>query len=294
MRVTLDDLRLYFSDRKGDVVSAVGVFGLAVLLTLLARLSTNSLLGLVAFVNFAFLWVPIGSLWQKRRLRERWREIGLDDELLRHCEALTRIDWELDEQVDSVLGVYTTIYELHHHHAWLRHSAEVEEHVSTVRAGLLAFLQRVQRVGELRRLYERTAQNLRQPERLASLQSRLDREHRLVEVFADAFEAALFDFSQALGAAMSTGDERAARSQLHDFAAAMRRLARTIDDEDGDVLLDDELDDALDDDVAFRRLLDERDPLDVDAGESLRLSGADEAADAEATVGDGGPRPNGG
>jgi hypothetical protein len=264
MRITLEDLRLYFSDRKGDTVSAFGVAGLAALLMLLARVTGNQVLGLVAFVNFAFLWVPVGSLWQKRRLRERWREQGLDGELLRHCESLVKVDWSLDEHVDTVLSVYTTIYELARHSAWFHHPAELDDHLATVREGLLAFFQRVERVDELRRLYDRCAESLRRPGRLAALQARVDREYRLLERFADAFERALLDFSEAMAAAMSSTDERAMTEQLNEFASSMRRLAQSIDEtESAEQLLAAELDPG----IAFDRLLSEDDALMLDEDE---------------------------
>lgn len=229
MRITLDDLRHYFGDRKGDVVSALGVAGLAGLLLMLARLTGNEVLALVAFVNFAFLWVPVGSLLQKRRLREKWFRLGIDNELLRHCEAISRVDWSLDEQVDAVLSVYTTISDLSQHTAWYQYPGELDEHLGTVREGLLAFFQRIGRVNELRQLYDRCAESLRQPARLAALQARLDREHQLLERYADAFERTLLDFSEAMAAAMSTRDESGMTARLHEFAASMRQLARQID-----------------------------------------------------------------
>lgn len=258
MRITLEDLRLYFSDRRGDAVSALGVSGLALLLMLLARATGNQVLALVAFVNFAFLWVPLGSLWQKRRLRERWRQQGLDAELLRHCEALTHVDYSLDEHVDAVLGVYTTIFELARHNAWFDYSDTLDEHLGSVREGLLAFFQRVQRVDELRRLFDRCAESLRRPERLAALQRRVDREYRLLERFADSFERVLLDFSEAMAAAMGSGDEHAMEAQLQSFSDSMRRLAQSIDAAESvdDLLASDE--EAF---LALDRLLSDADAL---------------------------------
>lgn len=267
MRVTLEDLRLYYSDRKGDAFSAAGVAGLAAALMLLARLTGNDVLALVSFVNFAFLWVPLGSLWQKRRLRERWRLAGLDGELLRHCESLATVDWSLDEHVDAVLSVYTTIHDLSRHSAWYQYPGELVEHLATVREGLLAFFQRVEKVDELRRLYERCAESLRRPARLAALQARVDKEYRLLESFADAFERALLDYSEAMAAAMGSGDERLMTEQLNEFAAGMRRLAQSIDEaETAEGLFDDE----LDPEVAFQRLMAEEDALAFDEVEPAR------------------------
>ena len=258
MRVTLEDLRLYFGDRKGDVVSALGVAGLAGLLMMLARLTGNEVLALVAFVNFAFLWVPVGSLWQKKRLREKWREQGLDSELMRHCEAICKVDWSLDEHVDAVLSVYTTISDLSRHSAWYQYPAELDDHLSTVREGLIAFFQRIERVDELRRLYDRCAESLRRPQRLAALQARVDKEYRLLESFADAFERALLDFSEAMAAAMGSRDEREMTEQLHEFAASMRRLARSIDEAETPEGLFTE---DLSDDAIFDRLMADDDLL---------------------------------
>lgn len=267
MRITLEDLRLYFADRKSDALSALGVSGFAVFLLLLSRLADNQVLALVAFVNFAFLWVPLGSLWQKRRLREKWRQQGLDSELMRHCEKLCDIDWSLDEHVDAVLSVYTTINELARHSAWYAYDDVLDEHLGSVREGLVAFFQRVLRVDELRRLYDRCAESLRRPERLAALQARVDREYHRLERFADAFERALLDFSEAMAAAMGSNDESAMTDQLSDFAAGMRRLAQSIDDAGG---VEDLLGD-LDDEAAFERLL---------ADEPAPRMAADEAQDA--------------
>lgn len=273
MRITLEDLRLYFGDRKGDVVSALGVAGLAGLLMMLARLTGNEVLALVAFVNFAFLWVPVGSLWQKRRLRERWREQGLDNELLRHCESISKVDWSLDEHVDAVLSVYTTISDLSRHSAWYQYPAELEDHLATVREGLIAFFQRIERVDELRRLYDRCAESLRRPARLAALQARVDKEYRLLESFADAFERALLDFSEAMAAAMGSRDEREMTAQLHEFAASMRRLARSIDAAE---MPDGLFSDDLSDDALFDRLLSDDDLLaevdDAEAEEAAPVS----------------------
>ncbi len=266
MRITLEDLRLYFSDRKGDVVSAAGVAGLAGIFLLLARLTGNDVLALVAFVNFAFLWVPLGSLWQKRRVRERWRELGLDSELLRHCEAVAKVDWSLDEQVDSVLSVYTTIHDLSRHNAWFQYPGEVRQHFGAVREGLLAFFQRVQKVNELRRLYDRCAESLRRPARLAALQARVDKEYQRLEEFADAFERALLDFSEAMAAAMGSGDEQLMGAQLEEFASHMRRLAQSIDEAGSTEGI---FDDDLDPEVAFDRLMAEDDALALDEDEDL-------------------------
>ena len=269
MRISLEDLRLYFGDRQGDIVSAFGVAGLAGLLMMLARLTGNDVLALVAFVNFAFLWVPLGSLLQKRRLRERWREIGLDGELLRHCEALAKVDWSLDEHVDSVLSVYTTIYDLSRHNAWFQYPGEMETHLGSVREGLLAFFQRVERVNELRKLFDRCAESLRKPARLAALQARVDKEYRQLESFADAFERALLDFSEAMAAAMGSGDERLMTEQLNEFAAGMRRLAQSLDEaESADGLFEDE----LDPEAAFQRLLAEHDALADEAVPAARMT----------------------
>ncbi|MBI2302750.1 MAG: hypothetical protein HYU66_27915 [Armatimonadetes bacterium] len=230
MRITLEDLRLYLADRRGDLASALGVSGLALVLLALARMTGNPVLGIISFANFAFLWVPLGGLFQKRRVRLRWEEQGIDAELFEQLEALSKVDWSLDEHVDAVLSVYTTMQELARHNEWFDYPESMEEHLGSVREGLQAFFQRVHRVDELRRLYDRCAESLRRPERLAALQSRVDREYRLLESFADAFERALLDFSEAMAAAMGTGDERAMTRQLNEFAASMRRLAQSIDE----------------------------------------------------------------
>ncbi|MCC7491857.1 MAG: hypothetical protein IT204_05895 [Fimbriimonadaceae bacterium] len=256
-RITLEDLRLYFSDRHGDTVSALGVAGLAGALMLLAQLTQNEILALVSFVNFAFLWVPVGSLWQRRRLRERWQEVGLDAELLRYSEALTRVDWSLDEQVDSVLGVYTTMVDLSRHSAWYQYPRQIDEQLQVVREALLAFFQRVLKVDELRKLYDRCAESMRQPGRLAAMQARVDREYKQLEGFADAFERALLDYSEALAAALGTADDPRLTSQLDEFAAGMRRLAQNID-ESSDAT---ELFEELTEEATFDRLLAAHDAL---------------------------------
>jgi hypothetical protein len=261
MRITLEDLRLYFGDRKSDVVSAVGMAAFGLLLLSLARLSGNQILALVAFLNFAFLWVPVGSLWQKKRTESRWQQAGLDGELLRHCEALARIDASLDEYVDTVLSVYTTIFNLSRQNAWFHRSAEFQDHLASVREGVLAFFQRVERVDALRRMYDLCAQSLRRPGRLASLQARVDKEYKLLETFADAFEGAMLDFSEAMAAAMGAGGERAMTAQLHEFAGSMRRLAQSIDEVSTSV---GELDEELDAGVSFDRLLAADDALAFD------------------------------
>jgi len=294
MRITLEDLRLYFGDRKGDVVSALGVAGLAGLLMMLARLTGNEVLALVAFVNFAFLWVPVGSLWQKRRLREKWREQGLDNELLRHCESICKVDWSLDEHVDAVLSVYTTISDLSRHSAWYQYPAELEDHLGTVREGLIAFFQRIERVDELRRLYDRCAESLRRPARLAALQARVDKEYRLLESFADAFERALLDFSEAMAAAMGSRDEREMTAQLHEFAASMRQLARSIDAAEmpDELFTDDYTDDGL-----FDRLLSDDDVLaaaeeaEADDLPPRRMGSVDDVTDDARQTLDGGALP---
>lgn len=294
MRITLEDLRLYFGDRKGDVVSALGVAGLAGLLMMLARLTGNEVLALVAFVNFAFLWVPVGSLWQKRRLREKWREQGLDNELLRHCESICKVDWSLDEHVDAVLSVYTTISDLSRHSAWYWYQAELEDHLGTVREGLIAFFQRIERVDELRRLYDRCAESLRRPARLAALQARVDKEYRLLESFADAFERALLDFSEAMAAAMGSRDEREMTAQLHEFAASMRQLARSIDAAEmpDELFTDDYTDEGL-----FDRLLSDDDVLaaaeeaEADDLPPRRMGSVDDVTDDARQTLDGGALP---
>lgn len=266
MRITLEDLRLYFSDQHGDVMSAFGVAGLAALMMLIARLAENQVLALVAFVNLFFLWVPLGGIWQRRRLRERWKQAGLDGELLRHCAKVAQVDPSLDEHVDTVLGVYTTIFDLSRHQAWLQYPGAMNEHLACVREGLVAFFQRVQRVDELRKLYDRCAESLRRPGRLAAQQQRVDREYRLLESLADAFERALLDFSEALAAAMGSGGEEAATEQLSEFSASMRRLAQSIDEaESAEAIFDDELDEGAD----FDRLLAEEDALAFDEEEPL-------------------------
>jgi hypothetical protein len=261
MRITLEDLRLYFGDRKSDAVSAFGVAGLAALLLTLARLTHNQILALVAMVNFVFLWVPVGGLWQKKRMESRWREAGLDAELLRHCEALSQIDWSLDEYVDTVLSVYTTIYNLSRQHAWFHYSGDFQDHLASVREGVLAFFQRVERVDAQRRMYDACAESLRRPGRLASLQARVDKEYKLLESFADAFEGALLDFSEAMAAAMGTGGEQSMGAQLHEFASSMRRLAQSIDEVQ---TVEAQLDVELDEGARFDRLLAETDALAFD------------------------------
>lgn len=261
MRVTLDDLRQFFNDQHGDVMSAFGVAGLATLLMFIARLAENQVLALVAFVNLFFLWVPLGGMWQRRRLRERWKLAGLDAELLRHCARVAQVDASLDEHVDTVLGVYTTIYDLSRHQAWLQYPGAMDEHLACVREGLVAFFQRVERVDELRKVYDRCAESLRRPGRLAAQQQRVDREYKLLETLADAFERALLDFSDALAAAMGSGGEEAASEQLSEFSASMRRLAQSIDEaESPEALFDGELDEGAE----FDRLLAEEDALAFD------------------------------
>jgi len=278
MRVTLEDLRLYYTDRRSDMVSAIGVGGLAFLLMGLANATGNGLIALVAIVNAMFVWVPLGGLWQKKRLEAQWREAGLDSELLAHCERLSRIDWSLDEYVDTVLSVYTTIANLSAQNAWFHHSSEFGGHLALVREGLLAFFQRVERVDELRRMYDMCAESLRRPGRLASLQARVDREYKLLESFADAFEGALLDFSEAMAASMSTGGETAKTEQLNEFASSMRRLAASLDEMDSpDALLDEDLDPG----VRFDRLLGEEDALafdrpSVSQGRGAREPGSDD------------------
>lgn len=261
MRITLEDLRLYFGDQRNDVVSAVGVLGLAAALRALAVLTGNQILALVAIVNFAFVWVPIGSLWQKKRLRERWGQAGLDAELLRHCEALATIDPSLDEYVDTVLSVYTTVFDLSHDRVWSHYHGDLDDHLASVREGVLAFFQRVERVDELRKMYNRCAESLRRPGRLASLQGRVDKEYKLLEGFADAFEGALLDFSEAMAAALGAGGERVMTDQLHEFAGGMRRLAQTIDEVESDAAL---LDDELDEGLTFDRRLSGDEALEAD------------------------------
>ncbi|MBI5831952.1 MAG: hypothetical protein HZB16_06520 [Armatimonadetes bacterium] len=261
MRVTLEDLRLYYNDRRSDMVSAIGVGGLAFLLMGLANATGNGLIALIAIVNAMFVWVPLGGLWQKKRLESQWREAGLDSELLGHCEKLSRIDWSLDEYVDTVLSVYTTIANLSAQNAWFRHSGEFGTHLSLVREGLLAFFQRVERVDELRRMYDMCAESMRRPGRLASLQARVDREYKLLESFADAFEGALLDFSEAMAASMSAGGESAMTEQLQEFAGSMRRLSASLDEMDStEALLDEELDEG----ARFDRLLGEHDAMVFD------------------------------
>ncbi len=261
MRITLEDLRLYFSDQHGDVMSAFGVAGLAALMMLIARLSENQVLALVAFVNLAFLWVPLGGIWHRRRLRERWKQAGLDGELLRHCAKVAEVDSSLDEHVDTVLAVYSTIYDLSRHTAWFQYSGAMGEHLATVREGLIAFFQRVERVDELRKLYDRCAESLRRPGRLAALQGRVDKEYHLLETFADAFERALLDFSEALAAAMGSGGEEAMTAQLSDFSSSMRRLAQSIDEAESAEQIFRE---AMDEGLEFERLLAEDDALAFD------------------------------
>jgi hypothetical protein len=268
MRITLDDLRLYFGDHRSDVASACCVAGLAAALLALARLTGNQVLALVSFVNAAFLWVPVGSLWHKKRLRERWSRAGLDAELMRHCEALARIDPSLDPYVDTVLSVYTTVYDLSHHGVWLQYHEGLADHLASVREGVLAFFQRAERVDELKRMYDRCAESLRRPGRLAALQARIDSEYKQLESFADAFEGALLDFSEAMAAAMSSGSELAMGRQLADFAGGMRRLAQSIDDV---ASADDLLGGELEPGAAFDRLLAEEDALS--SAEAARHAG---------------------
>ena len=261
MRVTLEDLRLYYNDRRSDLVSAVGVGGLALLLMGLANATGNGLIALIAIVNAMFVWVPLGGLWQKKRLEAQWRQAGLDTELLLHCEKLSHIDWSLDEYVDTVLSVYTTIANLSAQNPWFQRSAEINTNLALVREGLLAFFQRVERVDELRRMYDMCAESMRRPARLASLQARVDREYKLLESFADAFEGALLDFSEAMAASMSAGGEHAMTEQLSDFAASMRRLSASLDEMDStEALLTDELDAG----VQFDRMLGAEDAMAFD------------------------------
>lgn len=229
MRIKLEQLRSHFRERQGDSASVLGVGALALLLLGLAHLTNNSIIAIVATVNAMFVWVPLAELAQKKRAEAHWHQLGLDDAMLDQIERLANIDRSLDEYVDTVLSVYATLIDLAGRSAWFRRSADVREQLQLVRESMGVFFARVERVEALRSVYETTARSVRQAGRLAGLRARVGREYEALESFAQAFEGALAEFSEAVAAALASGDQRAAIGQLESFAAGMRRLTANLD-----------------------------------------------------------------